>query len=188
MWKRVKLKGKMQCHGCDNVIKNSPHVCGGCEFAMYCGETCARRDWDATHGHHVCENTVNQWSASNVRSMIGDVANWDVQVQTKDFLDSGEPVLENHELRNKIMNDLHVNGKLFRNYIRPILKTKRLRKGVIKKLKRGFVDDKDYRGRVKQYSMSQANDILYVVDKDSETYDGDGMVKEAYNEGMEQEI
>lgn len=175
----------MRCHGCNNTIKGTPYVCSNCEFTMYCNGICAQSDWDMTHGHHVCESNIDHWDASSVRAMVGDVVDWNIQQQMNDFLTTNEPRLEDFDLRDKIINDLYVSGKIFRNYIRPILKSKRLRKGVIKKLERGFVDNKDYRGRVKHYSKSQAADILYVIDKTTDyDYDNDGSVRDAYNKGL----
>ena len=170
----------MECHCCNKESSN-PILCGGCHFAMYCGDACAQRDWDKNHGHHICRHK-NMRSAKRVAVIKDDITSWEIKSQVDDFLESGKPHLNDDDLWYNVVNDLHVNGHLFQAYMKPILMTKAGRKSVLKKLDRGTVDVRDYRGRVKKYTDDQRKDIKIVIESNPSRYDPDETMTKWYND------
>ena len=171
----------MKCNHCKDAIKQDFTTCGNCYNVFYCNARCGNK---AIHDGHndVCGEEPGMWSKNSVRGLVDDISSEHLQDRVQDFLGSNASTLD-VGLRKKVLNELHINGGVFRAYIRPFLLTKSGRKKIIKRI---------LEGEGRHYSTKEIDDILKVVavkswfskkgEDKKNIYDPDGDILEAIQE------
>ena len=112
------------------------------------------------HSNKECCDKNVIWTRDAVKDIKWEIVSDAVHSDVKKFLKTGQNV-PNKQLKADIINDLYIEGKIFKTYMKQVLKTTVGRRRVSEKL----IGKKKY---LTSYTRSQKNDIKDILDNDED--------------------
>lgn len=176
----------LSCHHCDSEHSKNNHVsiCADCELGIFCNEECfvgAGLDHSNMCVRALCDKNCSEtctkhdmtkefWAPAN-RKTISKALTDEI---LKDEVKAGNltPMV-----KEQVIHNLHINGRVFETYIRFVLD---------KKIGRGRVADKIYGqgksfGYLTGYTPAQLRYIRKLIEDEPEKYDKEGWIEKAFD-------